>query len=344
MRRTFGLVMLLCSVALLAVTPVPKPKPTFAPTPIATGTPFTSTNPIVLIYPFQTPSDLDARTGTGIAQVYQQVMAQAGGLTILPLPTNIKREDYTKYARTQHADYYVSGYVQPIGQSASIVANIVDVNSEIAVYSTTTQVESVPDVASQALNTRTVILNAAGIERPQVSTQASTPAPTASQGASMNVNNVLGGIGGLFKQKPKPGKTVANAPSPTPTPAKPSRAVIVNHLGGTASSVDQDAATNELFRALDAHYTTSVLKSPVASIAGAAESICGSNRNNTIAGGTLNAVREGGIRAHNTYTFKLEIYTCFGAVLYTTTTTDTDRGKTVRDAVDAYVKSFPNNQ
>ena len=339
MRRTVGLFMLVCSFALVAAAPKATPKPTA--TPVPTTTPFTSNAPSVMVYPFEVPSDVDAKMGISIAQVYQQVLVQAGGLTVLAPTTSIKREDYAKYAFAQKADYYISGYVQPIGNAASIVANIVDAKTEVSVYSVTTHVESVPEVASQALAMRTVILQTAGIGRTQITTEASTPAPTSSEGASVNVSNVLTNV---FKGKGKGKGKGAATPSPSPTPDKPSRAVIVNHVIGSASATDQDAATNALAVDFGKYYHASLLKNSVQNVPTNADAICGTNRNNTIVSGVLNATTQGSIRKYNSYALKLDVYTCFGAVLYTTTESGTDLAKVVQTITDDYQKAFPNNQ
>ena len=341
MRRTFGLFLLCSSLALIAATP-PSPKP--APLPKASSTfapaslpaPATIT-PTVVVYPFETPSDVDTRTGAAIAQIYTQVMTQAGGLNVLPIPQKIKREDWAKYAHSQRADYYVSGYVQPIGAGAAIVARVVDANTEIAVYSATTQIQSVPDIASQALTARTVVLQAAGVDRPNVATNSNaTPAPSSTSGAQYNVTNVLDKVGGLFK-----GRKVAAGPTPTPL-VKPAMTVIVARLSGNATG-DIPEATDDLFRAMNAYYKTSMTRANSSNLAKQSDSICGTNRQETIASGVLNAQRVGGIHAHNSYTFTLNVYTCFGAVLYTNTQTNDDKRKAINDAVDAYAKDHPEN-
>ncbi len=345
MRRTFGIVLLCSSLALIAAAPpspqpVPLPKPSPSVAPLSPSTPAAAT-PTVVVYPFQTPSDVDVRTGQAIAQIYSQVMAQAGGLNVLPIPQKIKQEDWAKYAHSQRADYYVSGYVQPIGSGAAIVARVVDSNTDIAVYSATTQIQSVPDIASQALTARTVVLQAAGVDRPDVVREGkSTPAPAASgQGASYNVTSVLSQLGSVFKHG---AKSVAAAPTPAPV-AKPPMAVIVARLSGDAPSSDISVATDDLFRAMNAFYKTSMTHATSSNFPKQADSICGANRQNTIASGVLNASHVGGLHPHDSYTFTLNVYTCFGAVLYTNTQTDDDKRKAVQDAVAAYVKDHPQN-
>ena len=116
----------------------------------------------MLVYPYEAPSDLDPRYGGAIAQIFAQVITQTGGVKVLAIPKDIQRVDYQKYARVQHADYYISGYIQPIGQTAAIVTQVVDVNSDISRWSATTNISDVNDVASQALTAREVILQVFG--------------------------------------------------------------------------------------------------------------------------------------------------------------------------------------
>jgi hypothetical protein len=344
-RRTFGVLLLCLSFGLIAAAP-PSPAPKALPTPKATFLPTAAPTPAgltptVVIYPFETPSDVNPQTGTAIAQIYQQVMTQSGGLNILPIPDKIRQEDWGKYAHAQRADYYVSGFVQPIGNGAAIIARVVDVNTDIAVYSQTTQIQSVPDVASQALNARTVIMAAAGLDRPQqvATNPKTTPTPSSTHGAAYNVSSVLTDVGGLFHRG---GKNVASAPT-TPAAAKPPISVIVARLDGNAVPGDITQATAELFRSMNAYYKASTTNANNANLAKQADSICGTNRDNTIASGVLDAQHVGGIHPHNDYTFTLDVYTCFGAVLYTNTQTGPDKMKAVRDAVDAYHTAHPGN-
>ncbi len=339
MRRLLAVFLLCSTVGLIAATPAPRftplpnAAPTFTPGPVATGN-----GPTVLVYPFETPSDLDNRYGTAVAKIYDQVLTETGGLKILPSPANIKREDYAKVARVQHADYYISGYIQPIGSRAAIVMQIVDVQSDIAVYAQTTQVESVPDVASQALYARSVILQHSGIESTQIATVKQTPTPSATQGASVSITSVLGD---LFKGKGK-GKAVAARATPDTAP-KPSRGMIVTHVTGAASSTDLSNASAALVRDLDGAYT--VRESPVAitNLAKQADGICGASRDNTVVAGELLTNRIGGFHPHNTYTFTLTVAACFGATLYTNTQTGDDLAKIVKAAARAYATDHPNN-
>jgi len=335
---------MMCASALL-VAAGPKPTSTPSPVPVTTPTPYIGDDPIVLIYPFEAPSDLDPRYGGAIAQIYSQVLNQTGGVKVLPVPAGIKREDYDKFAHVQHAQYYVSGYIQPIGAGAAIVAQVVDVENNISVYSATTQISDVNDVASQALTARTVILQAAGIDRPEIN-EGSTPAPAPSStasGASVPISDVLGG---LFRGKGKGNKTVAKAqPTPVPTaPPKPSRGVIVAKIVGNAQTKELSIGTDDLYRSLDAHYKTSLSALAATSNVGSiADSLCGQNRDNTVASGVLNVQHVGGLRPHDSYTFTLDVYACFGAKLYSTTSTNDSYTRAIHAAVESYFEDHPQN-
>lgn len=339
MRRLLAF-FVLCALPLVAVA-APKATPKPAPTPSPTATPVFVGKPIVMIFPFETPSDLDPKYGNAIANIYAQVMAQSNEVTVLAIPPVIKREDYQTYAHIHHADYYVSGYIQPIGSGAAIVAQVVDVSSDISVYSATTQVTDVQDIGSQALSALEVIRQAAGIDRPQIETADATPQPqpSATSGASYQLSSI---VGDLFKGKGTP-KGKGPVPTATPQPPKPDRAVIVAQLLGNAAAPTLKAGTTDLYFGMNAHYKTKMAGVATQNLANQADSICGADRNNTIASGILNVQHVGGLRPHESYTFTFNVYACFGAVLYTTQETNDDYNKAIKDAVELYYTAHPQN-
>jgi TolB-like protein len=330
----------LCALPLaVAAAPGPTPRPSPSPAASIAATPVPGA-PAVIIFPFETPSDLDPKYGTAVANIYATVLSQTGGITVLAIPPVIKREDYQTYARIHKADYYISGFIQPIGGNAAIVSQVVDVSSDISVYSATTQAANVNDIGSQALNARQVIMEASGIDRPQLqsaTTTDATPQPQSSaSGASIGISSI---VSDLFK-----GKGHAQpAPAKTPLVPKPSRGVIVARLLGSAVPRLLHNGSDELFRAMDQHFKTSFATVPTQNLANQADSICGSNRDNTIASGLLDATHVGGFRPHDSYTFTLNVYACFGAVMYTVAETNDDYNAAIEDAVAAYYASHPNN-
>jgi hypothetical protein len=336
LRRPLAVFVLFACALLVAATPKPLPTTSTLRTPSpAPSLPGTAA-PVVLIYPFEAPTDLDPRYGAAIAQIYAQVMAQTGGVTVLAIPTGIKREDYQKFAHVQHADFYVSGYIQPIGQGAAIVAQVVDVASDISVFSTTAQVSGVQDVASQALNARTVILEASGISRPDLNAgPATSPTPENSNGSSVPISNVLTD---LFK-----GKKGKATPEPTPTPLKPLRGVLVVRVTGNVPANILSVATDDLYRTLFVHYNATMSNVTSNDLTKSADSVCGPQRNNTIASGVLTVSHVGGFRPHDTYTYTLNVYACFGALLYTDTESNDNFANAIKAAVEKYNSDRPDN-
>jgi TolB-like protein len=335
-RRPLAVLVLFACALLFAATPKPLPTPgtlrTPTPGPSLPGT----AAPVVLIYPFDAPSDMDPRYGAAIAQIYGQVMTQTGGLTVLAIPTGIKREDFQKFAHVEHADYYVSGYIQPIGNGAAIVAQVVDVASDISVSSTTAQVTGVEDVASQALNARTVILEASGVSRPELNAgPATSPTPENSNGSSVPISHVLTD---LFK-----GKKGKATPQPTPTPLKPLRGMLVVRITGNVPPNVISAGTDDLYRSLNAHYNAKMSSITSSDLTKAADSVCGTQRNNTIASGVLTVSHVGGFRPHDTYAYTLNVYACFGAVLYTDTESNDNFANAIKAAVEKYNTDHPDN-
>jgi len=337
-RRLLGTIALLLSAVALAAAAAP-PTPTSPPSPPPTPAPRVSPTPFVapsnaatatvLIYPFDVQTGVDAKIGFAIASILAQEMSAAGGLNVLAVPNGVKRTNFLDTARAQHADFYISGYVTPVGDSAAVVEQVVSVDSGVILFSQTAQVQSVADVASQSLLARAQILAFVGRGTQNIQTQSTnTPAPSSTNGAQMQIHGIGSIVDSVFHHKGAAG------PSPTPL-VKPDRGVIVAPITATTpfGASDLSNATNELFFAMQRHYRVQMAP-PASNVAQAADAICGANRNNTIAGGTLaqNVPKHG--RAEIVFT--LSIYTCFGAVLDHAV----GKGATYKSAVDAAVAAY----
>lgn len=315
-------------------TPTPAPLQVLAPPttpPVGNGQ-----NPTVLIYPFEVQTGADPRLGIAIAQILSQEMANAGGINVLAVPQGIKRPAFLDNARTLHADFYISGYVTPVGDSAAVVEQVVSVESGVILFSQTAQVSSVADVASQSLLARSEILAFVDRGTQSVGTQtANTPAPRSTNGANVPIQGIGSIVSSVFKHK---------GPAHTPTPgpvAKPSRGIIVAPVtgAGAASSTDLTNAGHELYFSLNNHFNTQ-MTSVTSAVAQSADTICGSDRNNTIATGTLEQTPA---KHGSTITFTLLVYTCFGAPLFKEVATASSIKTAVDTAVNNYAKSHPDN-
>lgn len=341
MRRLYGVILLCSTLGLIAAAP---PAPVATPKPVArpsvTAAPAISGKPSVLIYPFDTPKDLDPKSGEGIANIFAQVFAESGDVTVLPLGKGVTRENFQKYALAQHADYYIAGYIQPIGASAAVVAQMVSVDTGTSAFSQTTEINSVQDVASEALTFHSVLQELDARNHPELQAESrSTPEPQSSSGASMKLGGITSAVSSLFKGK---SKSVA---APTPTPViKPSRGIIVTRIHGNAPAGEMTDGTTDLLSAMNVDYNAHLSSLTPSVVAKSTDAICGTDRNNTIASGVLNVHQEGrGFGNHNLYDFTLNVYTCFGASIFTVTQSDRNRTKAIGDAVAAYAKDHADN-
>jgi hypothetical protein len=340
--RVLGLLLLCSSIAFVAASapPQPSPQPSPVPPPLPSPAPASDSIgalPTVLIYPFDVQTGADPKLGFAIAQILAQEMAAAGGITVRAIPQGVKRADFLETARAASADFYISGYVTPVGDSAAVVEQVVSVESGVILFSQTAQVSSVADVASQSLLARSQILAFVGHDTESVQTQAAnTPAPTSTNGAQVPISGIGSIVDSVFKHK-GPGRTPAPAPA-----TKPARGVIIAPvvISGFVVAAEVTNAARELYLALNRYFTIrmSAVTSPPAQ---SADAICGSDRNNTIAAGTLQETPA----SHNrvAVTFVLSIYTCFGAEL----DHQVGKGNSLKAAVDAavaaYVKAHPDN-
>jgi hypothetical protein len=322
--------LLLCSLVFAtAATPAP-PTPVPA-TPLPGGI---GRQPVVLVYPFDVQTGADPKIGFAIATILGQEMIAAGGITVPAVPQNVKRADFLDYAHTVHADFYISGYVTPVGESAAVVEQVVSVESGVILFSQTAQVSSVADVASQSLLARSQILAFVGRGTQTVNTQTSnTPAPTSTNGAQVPLTGISSIVNSVFHRHG--GRT----PTPAPT-AKPARGIIIAPIvaAGSVPPADLTNATHELYFAMERHFTTQ-LTAVTTEVARSSDQICGSNRNETIATGTL---QEGG-RGREAVHFQLRVYTCFGALLDQQAAAGSSYKNAVDAAVNAYAAAHPDN-
>lgn len=331
LRRFLITALISSSLAFAVGAAPPPPVPTAAPVPAGFDQ-----LPTVLVYPFDVQTGSDPRIGIAIGQILAQEMNAAGGITILPVPKGVKRADFLDTARTQHADFYISGYVTPVGDSAAVVEQVVSVESGVILFSQTAQVMSVADVASQSLLAREQILAFVGRGTENVQTRpTNTPAPTSTNGAQVPIQG-LGSIVSSVFGKHKGART----PAPGPV-VKPSRGVIVAPVTATGAigSADLTNAGRELYFAMNGHFKTEF--TAVSSNAQqSADTICGANRDNTVATGTL---AESSAHRKTEYQFDLFVYTCFGAPLGHHTGKASSIKSAVDTAVSAYATAHPDN-
>jgi hypothetical protein len=291
---------------------------------------------LVVVFPFDASSDIKPGTGAAAAQLYVQQMNAAGGIDTIAAPASVKRTDYSTYASGVKADYYLAGYMTPLGNGVSVVEQVVSVRSGTIVYGQTAQIESFQDATAQA---RMIHDGIVALEKQISDAYTSAQATATSTPLPSNQANLAQGFSGLktlFKHK--------GPATPVPAAAKPRKGIIVAHVAGPLPASDLTKATNELYTTLAAHYNTRLVTYGSQNLTVQADSICGSDRNNTIAGGTASAKL-----VHHTfgsspqYTFALTVYTCFGAKLAEATGTGASLTSAVHAAAESYASTHPGN-
>ncbi len=170
--------------------------------------------PIVVVYPLGVASGVDKEAASRLAVLFATTIAEGGECAVKPAPPGTERADYRTEAIKLKADYYVSGYVTPIGDEVSIVEQVVSVDTGIVIFSNTAQVKTYNDVNGQGEILRNAIVrhayrNLGAILSP---VDHETPAPTAAPSGGTAAK--IGGLGGLLGRKRRQA-----TPSPSPAPA-----------------------------------------------------------------------------------------------------------------------------
>jgi hypothetical protein len=346
--RRLSAVLLLCfGIALTGAAPSrPTPKPTATPAPTATPNPARSASPpaqvnhlpIVVVFPFGTSSDIAPGNGEKAAQLFVEQMNAAGGVDTIAAPTSVKQSDYLTYAKNVDADYYVTGYMMPVGAGVSLVEQVVSVASGTMQFGQTAQIQSFADASAAAVAIHdSIVAREESLHQAYTSAQASATA-TPMPNNQANLGKGISSITGLFRRK-------GSKNNATPAPVvKPDKGVLVAHVNGSVPASNLTSATSELYAALNQRYNAKMTNASGLNLSKEADAICGTNRNNTIATGTLSAkTTRRGLGSRTEWTFNLDVYTCWGAKLATQSATAGSLKDAVTNAVSAYAKDHPSN-
>jgi len=175
--------------------------------------------PGVVVYPITSSGGIDAAAGGNIAVVIATKLTQLGGVNVLPSTPGTERAKYLVAATASGADYYITGFLTPIGSESSLITQVVSTQSGSIIFSATGTVRTYADALAQvdALHTAIVRHAGRGIAAREAAppVPSSSPPPTASEG-SVDIGRAL--------RKRKRGATSRN-PSPSPSPLRGTSAV-----------------------------------------------------------------------------------------------------------------------
>jgi TolB-like protein len=325
---------------------------------VAAGPADLAVKPSVVVYPFSANgSTLDREASSRLATIIATEMANTGKVTVIPPTPGTERKDYLTSARSQGADYYVAGFISPLGNGVSIVEQVVGTSSGIIVYSNTGQLTTYADAAGQGDQLAAFVAQHANRGLSAIGTPPPAPSPTAAPaGNDANLGKLFGGRRRRSQATPKPlvsptpaPSSIASAsvaltspppviPSTTPRPAAvanaPSSATAILAVAGPADAALRTLATER------------VAQGTHAQAADNPSSACQANASSTILSGAL-AFRPNTTGGGGSATFELTASDCGGKVLWRKSFTNVAGGAqgaqlATQHAVDAAVGAYLN--
>jgi hypothetical protein len=247
-----------------------------ATTLLGAGVPVLLNAPTVVVYPLLTNGGLEPEIGSRISVMLATSISAIGGVSVKPAPPGTVQSDYLSTARKLGVDYYISGFVTPLGQQASVVEQVVSALSGSVVWSNTALISTYGDAQGQGPNLRSAILAHAG--RAFASLDAGEQAPPPNPQATAKEANlqILG-----------PKKSKNNASDATVATAGPSKFAVLT-VGGNDDVERKAYATSSVLRALKKHRVTAALSSAATQDAtSSATAICAQTGASVLLGGTL---------------------------------------------------------
>jgi hypothetical protein len=272
-------------------------------------------DPVVVVYPLTVSGSTgDPQAGGKVAALYATRLGALGGVAVKAPAAGTDRAHFLSAARDAGADYYITGYVTPLGNSVTLINQIVSTHSGIQVWSDSIQVGSYNEATTQADEIRTAILRHAG--RYSVSLETTPPpAPAATPTPQKNEAN----LNALY-QKPAAGSAVAQSGAAASAPSDDEIQVATVHLIGPADAAAKYYAEKQIGLEV-----TKRVKVPIAidaattELAVAGAQFCLANALTPAArvfGGTLALTRiDPGFSNYALAKFDLLVYDCQGNVV-----------------------------
>jgi hypothetical protein len=182
--------------------------------------------PVVVVYPFTVSGNTtDPQAGGNVAVLLSTRLQSLGGITVKPYTPGTQRAGFLTAAVAQNADYYVTGFLTPIGSDVSLVTQVVSTYGGTVIWSNTATIRTYEDALGQADGLRTAILNHADRGLASIAeAPAATPAPNSSDAAGVNLTRAFG----------RHRRTPATSASPAPATSAPAAAATSPAVVGAA--------------------------------------------------------------------------------------------------------------
>jgi hypothetical protein len=251
--------------------------------------------PTVIVYPLSaSSSSLNREDSSRIASTLATQIALGGAVKVIPPRADVERANYLSDARSVGANYYVTGFVTPLGNGASVVEQVVSTVSGTLVFSVTNYITSLDDIANQGDQLRAGILERGAralqaFQAPPPPDQ--TPAPEPSNGTETSINKIFG--------HKKGAATVAEAPPMDAT-------IGILTIGGSADFDSRTAAASALAAAFEKNGRHAV----IVNADQPSSTVCASSKATSLVGAWLDAP------ANANATLRMVAFDCSGKIAY----------------------------
>jgi hypothetical protein len=257
--------------------------------------------PTVVVYPFTAGGNgIDDETLDNIANMLATRIAQGGAVRVEPPTPGVQRQKFLSDARLLHADYYVTGFITPLGSNASVVEQVVSTESGIVVFSSTAEIGGAEDVTAQGDVLREGILerSSRGIQAFEAP-PAAIATPTPANQANVNAKRPFG-------SKRHTARAVA-----TPAPAVANATIAILPIGGSADAGLRTATAQALLASFGHDGRRAVLVSATTP----STSVCVANKATSLADAWIDP--QSSSRAPDDQaSLRMVVYDCQGRIVF----------------------------
>jgi hypothetical protein len=197
----------------------------------------TGPKPVVVVFPFTGKEGVSPTIGQNISLVVALQLSQAGDVTIKTPPADTAQSDYLRAARALGADYYVAGFLSPIGTQIAVSEQLVSARSGISVWQTTASIAEPQDAADAAMQLHVAIMHLSAQQLPASLASAPTPPPAAPSAAPKTGGALRAGPALTIPVAPPAAVAAAGLPPLPPVPSNRTTAMILPFTGDAIPAI-----------------------------------------------------------------------------------------------------------